>query len=238
MAPPPLPPPPPRAAGPGPAAWVQPRAAQAYVLLILLQAPMFRLPCRSGVCEAPLEVMVGQLLASRMVPVGVARALLFPGAVAGRIAAAAAESGSAGGRTGPLVLPRWDNVLESYGMANVTTAVSPPEYKYRIEVMAGSYAAVVGASLQLVKAQKVSVLGPLLIAWGLLKDHLFGLPLSLESAADGRPYPTLALLLAAALLSLRYDTARVRRLMPSIPVAAQAPHRPRPVASSGKRKLL
>ncbi|CAI9766729.1 unnamed protein product [Fraxinus pennsylvanica] len=46
-----------------------------------IQVPLFRVPCRSGMCTTPLQVTSSQLIASEMVPVQVVKGLLYPGAI-------------------------------------------------------------------------------------------------------------------------------------------------------------
>ncbi|CAI0416725.1 unnamed protein product [Linum tenue] len=56
-------------------------ASRIYFFLIILQVPLFRVPCRSGMCKSPIHVTSSQLIASDIFPVPVVKALLYPGAV-------------------------------------------------------------------------------------------------------------------------------------------------------------
>lgn len=42
---------------------------------------VFRFPCRMGTCETPIDVMTCQLIASKIFPEIVVKALLYPGAI-------------------------------------------------------------------------------------------------------------------------------------------------------------
>ncbi|THG03061.1 hypothetical protein TEA_010735 [Camellia sinensis var. sinensis] len=57
-------------------------ASRAYFFLILLQFPLFRVPCRGGICTTPLEVASCHLIATEVLPAVVVKILLYPGAVA------------------------------------------------------------------------------------------------------------------------------------------------------------
>ncbi|CAN1287682.1 hypothetical protein LINPERPRIM_LOCUS19679 [Linum perenne] len=62
-------------------------ASRIYFFLIILQVPLFRVPCRSGMCTSPIHVTSSQLIASDIFPVPVVKALLYPGAVVNSVLA-------------------------------------------------------------------------------------------------------------------------------------------------------
>ncbi|XP_039171273.1 uncharacterized protein LOC104449468 isoform X2 [Eucalyptus grandis] len=114
-------------------------AASAFFLLIILQVPLFRVPCRIGMCTTPMQVTASQLFASELFPQSVVKALLYPGAVANAFMR---------GKT----IPTYDDLLDTYNFAN-SKAVSSAIDLRRIEVLAGSYLMVAGALLSLMKPQ-------------------------------------------------------------------------------------
>ncbi|KAK4428031.1 hypothetical protein Salat_1572100 [Sesamum alatum] len=56
-------------------------AARIYFFIIIIQIPLFRFPCRIGICQTPVEVVACQLITSEAFPELVLKALLYPGAV-------------------------------------------------------------------------------------------------------------------------------------------------------------
>ncbi|XP_021806011.1 uncharacterized protein LOC110750058 isoform X2 [Prunus avium] len=57
-------------------------ASCVYFLVIILQVPLFRVPCTAGICRTPIEVTSSQLIACELFPLVVVKALLYPGAFA------------------------------------------------------------------------------------------------------------------------------------------------------------
>ncbi|KAJ6382953.1 hypothetical protein OIU77_031393 [Salix suchowensis] len=106
-------------------------AARTYFFLIFLQVPLFRIPCRSGMCSTPIHVTSSQLIASEIFPVPVVKALLYPGAVLN-------------GLVRNMTVPSWDNLLNIYNLTSVKEAPAVTDLQ-RLEVLAGSYFSVAGA---------------------------------------------------------------------------------------------
>ncbi|KAJ7958757.1 Tail fiber [Quillaja saponaria] len=127
-------------------------ASRIYFFLIILQIPLFRVPCRAGMCTTPLHVTSSQLIASEIFPVAVIKTLLYPGAFANGIIK-------------NMTVPSWDNLLDIYNLTQVKEA-SPVTDLQRLEVLAGSYFSVAGALLGLLKPGRMSMFGTLLIIWG------------------------------------------------------------------------
>jgi hypothetical protein len=100
----------------------------------------------------------------------------------------------------------------------------------QLQVVAGCYFAVGGAIVSLIKPGRMSMFGLLLVIWGLTKDKIFGNEESFgndpANAVSVTPFAFLAL--ALALLSIRYDMKKVKKL--SAPIA-------QPLRSSTKSKL-
>ncbi|XP_043700812.1 uncharacterized protein LOC122651486 [Telopea speciosissima] len=191
-------------------------ASRIYFFLIILQIPLFRVPCRSGICTTPLEATSSQLIATDVCPVFVVKALLYPGAVA---------NGIINNRT----IPRWDNILNIYNLTNVKEA-SPETDLKRLEVLAGSYFAVAGAIVGLLKPGRMSMFGTLLVIWGLVKEGIFGKPVNTDPTKAVYVYPTMVIALVCAFASVKYDLKKITRSAPVRPIA-------KPLQSSKKSKL-
>ncbi|CAN1250001.1 hypothetical protein LINPERPRIM_LOCUS7300 [Linum perenne] len=58
-----------------------------YFLIIILQVPLFRVPCTTGKCSSPVELTSSQLTATEIVPPLLVKLLLYPGAIAHQIVA-------------------------------------------------------------------------------------------------------------------------------------------------------
>lgn len=198
--------------------WLPARASLLFFLIISLQIPLFRFPCRSGYCVSPLEIAAGQLAASQLVPSLVVKAILFPGACVFQAL------------NGHTPIKVWTSLLEDYNMTDI--AAPSADALPRLEVLAGSYFVVTGAVVSLVKPGRMSMFGTLLIVWGLLKETLLLKPDSIEGRKAGdssiRLEPMLFAVLVLAVLSIRFDAAKVQRLVR--PVA-------KPLKSSAKIKV-
>ncbi|KAK8664180.1 hypothetical protein V6N13_083979 [Hibiscus sabdariffa] len=57
-------------------------ASVMYFLLIIFQIPLFRVPCRFGICRTPIEITSSQLISSELFPTYFVKILLYPGAFA------------------------------------------------------------------------------------------------------------------------------------------------------------
>ncbi|XP_043723514.1 uncharacterized protein LOC122670635 [Telopea speciosissima] len=192
-------------------------ASRIYFFLIILQIPLFRVPCRSGMCTTPLEVTSSQLVANDIFPVVVMKALLYPGAVAN-------------GMINNMTIPRWDNILNIYNLTNVKEA-SPLTELQRLEVLAGSYFSVAGALVCLLKPGRMSMFGTLLVIWGLVKEGILGKPINTDPTKAVYVYPTMVIALVCAFASVKYDAKKITRSAPAVrPIA-------KPLQSSAKSKL-
>ncbi|BFG18863.1 uncharacterized protein Pyn_12900 [Prunus yedoensis var. nudiflora] len=191
-------------------------AARIYFFLIILQIPLFRVPCRSGMCTTPLHVTSSQLIASEIFPIPVVKALLFPGAVAN-------------GLVRNMTVPSWNNVLDIYNLTNAKESPAVTDLQ-RLEVLAGSYFAVAGALVGLLKRGRMSMFGTLLMLWGLIKEGILGKPVNTDPTKAVFVYPTMLIAVIAAFSSVKYDVKKVVRSAPARPIA-------KPLQRSSKSKL-
>lgn len=97
-----------------------------------------------------------------------------------------------------------------------------------MQVLAGSYFAVAGAFISLVKSGRMSMFGTLLILWGLVKETLLATDPSKAGREGIHASPMLFVALILSVLSIKFDLAKVNRL--TRPIA-------KPVKSSAKTKL-
>ncbi|KAJ9184010.1 hypothetical protein P3X46_007795 [Hevea brasiliensis] len=191
-------------------------ASRIYFFLIILQVPLFRVPCRSGMCSTPIHVTSSQLVASEIFPVPVVKALLYPGAIVN-------------GLVRNMTVPRWDNVLSIYNLTSVKEAPAVVDLQ-RLEVLAGSYFSVAGALVGILKPGRMSMFGTLLVIWGLVKEGILGKPTNTDPAKAVYVYPTMLLALICAFSSVKYDMKKVVRSAPARPIV-------KPLKSSTKSKL-
>lgn len=191
-------------------------ASRIYFFLIILQVPLFRVPCRSGMCSSPIHVTSSQLIASEIFPVPVVKALLYPGAIVN-------------GLVRNMTVPRWDNLLNIYNLTSVKGAPAVTDLQ-RLEVLAGSYFSVAGALVGILKPGRMSMFGTLLILWGLVKEGILGKPTNTDPAKAVYVYPTILLAVLCAFSAVKYDVKKVVRSAPAQPVA-------KPLKSSLKSKL-
>ncbi|KAK1306671.1 hypothetical protein QJS10_CPA10g00397 [Acorus calamus] len=192
------------------------KASRLYFLLIILQIPLFRIPCRSGMCSTPIEVASSQLIANEIFPPAVVKALLYPGAVIH-------------GVVSDMKLPSWDNILNIYNMTEAKNA-SPMVDLQRLEVLAGSYFSVAGAFIGLLKPGRMTLFGMLLTVWGLVKEGILGKPANTDPTQAVYVYPTIVLTLICAFSSIKYDIKKATRRSQTKPIA-------KPLESSSKLKL-
>ncbi|WOG99254.1 hypothetical protein DCAR_0518602 [Daucus carota subsp. sativus] len=169
------------------------KASFVFFLLILLQIPLFRIPCRFGICKSPLQVTSSQLIESRYIPQFVMKALLYPGVV-----------GKAIYKRKPL--PSYSRVLNLYKFKK---ASSRTDYYY-LEVLVGSYFAVAGAFLGLVGSWRLSLSGILLIIWGIAKEAVLG-QRGIRDHSSAYIYPTMSIALVLAFFSVKGDVQRLIR---------------------------
>jgi len=191
-------------------------ASRIYFFLIILQIPLFRVPCRSGMCTSPIQVTSSQLIASEIFPVPVVKAILYPGAIV---------NGLINNRT----VPTWDNLLNLYNLTSAKEASALPDLQ-RLEVLAGSYFSVAGAFVGILKPGRMSMFGTLLVIWGLVKEGMLGRPVNVDPTKAVFVYPKMLLAAICAFSSVKYDVKKVARSAPARPLA-------KPLQSSSKSKL-
>ncbi|KAF9612532.1 hypothetical protein IFM89_000454, partial [Coptis chinensis] len=191
-------------------------ASAIYFLLIILQIPLFRVPCRSGMCTTPIEVTSSQLVVTKIFPMAVVKSLLYPGAITRSLV----EN---------MTIPSWDSLLNIYNLTDINEMTEVPELQ-RLEVLAGSYFSVAGALVGLLKPGRMSMFGTILLIWGLVKEGIFGKPVNTDPAKAIYVYPTIVIALVCAFSSVKYDVKKVVRSSPVQSIA-------KPLKSSSKSKL-
>ncbi|CAI9284264.1 unnamed protein product [Lactuca saligna] len=192
-------------------------AARVYFFLIILQIPFFRIPCRSGMCTSPIQITSSQLIASEIFPSAAVKGLLYPGAIFNELVY-------------NMSFPSWNNVLHIYNLTDIKVVSAIPDLQ-RLEVLAGSYFSVAGAFIGLLKPQRMSMFGTLLIVWGLVKEGLLGKqPVNTDPTRSVYVYPTMLIAVLCAFSSVKYNFQKA--------IAKPAP-RPlaKPLKSSKKSKL-
>lgn len=191
-------------------------ACRAYFLLIILQVPLFRIQCRSGICTTPIQVTSSQLISSEVFPLPIVKGLLYPGALVN-------------GLINDRSVPSWDNLLGIYNLTHIKEASAVVDLQ-RLEVLAGSYFCVAGSLIGLLKPGRMSMFGTLLIIWGLVKEGILGKSENTDPATAVFVYPTMLIAVVCAFLSVKYDIKKAVRSAPTQPVA-------KPLKSSVKSKL-
>ncbi|KAL1827823.1 hypothetical protein DCAR_0207031 [Daucus carota subsp. sativus] len=191
-------------------------ASRVFFLLIFLQIPLFRIPCKSGMCKTPMEITASQLIASDIFPVPVVKFLLYPGAVVN-------------GLVSNMTMPMWGDVLKVYNLTDAKGTSSVPDLQ-RLEVLAGSYFSVAGALIGVMKPGRMSMFGTLLIIWGLVKEGILGKPVNTDPTKAVFVYPTILIAVVCAFSSVRYDANKMKKRTAARPVA-------QPLKSSKKSKL-
>ncbi|KAK3212365.1 hypothetical protein Dsin_017071 [Dipteronia sinensis] len=191
-------------------------AARVYFFLILLQIPLFRVPCRSGMCSTPIHVTSSQLIASDIFPVAAVKALLYPGAIVN-------------GLITNMTVPSWENLLSTYNLTGIKEASAVTDL-HRLEVLAGSYFSVAGAFVGILKPGRMGMFGTLLILWGLIKEGILGKPENTDPTKAVYVYPTMLIAVICAFSAVKYDVKKIARSAPARPIA-------KPMTSSSKSKL-
>ncbi|OMO54283.1 hypothetical protein CCACVL1_27916 [Corchorus capsularis] len=181
------------------ASFISSIASVLYFLFIILQIPLFRVPCRFGICRTPIEVTSSQLIASELFPTYAVKALLYPGAIANAIIR-------------NKDFPSYSKLLKFYSHSNVSKAPAATDLQ-RLEILAGSYLAVVGAFIGLLRNGRMSLFGTMLIIWGLLREIFLGgvgQSLSMVPTKAVQMYPTTtSAALVCAFLSVKRDVRRL-----------------------------
>ncbi|XP_022953288.1 uncharacterized protein LOC111455879 [Cucurbita moschata] len=182
-------------------------ASSLYFLLIFTQVPLFRVPCRgsslssssSPSCTTPLELTCSQLLSSQVFPAPVVELLLYPGAIAKAIF-----------KNKPI--PEFRSLPKIYKFIRMKTPPASPFTSdlHRLEVIAGSYLAVGGAMMGMVRpgSGRMSLFGCLVAMWGIVwrKSAYYD-----HNKQYSRVYPTMFLAVLLAFLSVRKDVRRIVR---------------------------
>lgn len=158
-----------------------------------------RLPCKIGLCSTPIEYTLSQLIGSEILPLGVVKFLLYPG----KLAKAIFQNGGN---------PSYDKLLKYRKFTSLSTGTGTFDVKH-IEVLAGSYFSLAGALIGLAIPGRISLLGTLLIIWGIAKEVAFGK----HSATAKDPtkvaciYGTMYIALFSAFFSVRGDVRKLIR---------------------------
>ncbi|RHN58555.1 hypothetical protein MtrunA17_Chr4g0003661 [Medicago truncatula] len=168
-------------------------AFSAYFFIIIFQIPIFSVPCRRGICKTPLELTCSQLIASEVFPLFIVKALIYPGSVAKAIFKLK-------------TIPSYRNLLHNFN----TRTISAVSELQRLEVLAGSYLAVGGAILGLLKPGRMGLFGILLLMWGLIRE-LIMIESGFSHAKGIRIYPTIVFALVSAFFSIRRDVRELIR---------------------------
>ncbi|KAJ4718350.1 Tail fiber [Melia azedarach] len=103
-------------------------------------------------CTTPMEVTCSQLIADEIFPEFVVKVLLYPGAFTNAIMKSKG-------------IPSYSKLLRFYNFTNQKN--SPETDLLRLEIVAGSYLCVSGAAI---RAGRMSLIGTLLLLWGLAKE--------------------------------------------------------------------
>ncbi|XP_021906512.1 uncharacterized protein LOC110821094 isoform X2 [Carica papaya] len=157
----------------------------------------FRVPCRRGTCATPMEVASCQLMATRVFPEFVIKALLYPGAIAKAIIT-------------HTTIPTFDRIFKLYNLASVKRPSSATDL-HRLEVLAGSYLCVAGAFLSLIKPGRISLFGTLLTLWGLAREILLKKvgETIFHKTSTVDIYPMMLVSVSCAFLSVRRYVRRI-----------------------------
>ncbi|KAG8379860.1 hypothetical protein BUALT_Bualt07G0133300 [Buddleja alternifolia] len=173
-------------------------ASRVYFFIIMLQLPLFRFPCRIGICQTPIDVTVCQLIASETFPQVVIKALLYPGAILKFF-------------TQGTTIPSHDQLLNSY-KSNIKEPPPTTDLKH-LEVIAGSYLCVAGALLGLHKRGRMSLFGLALVVWGVLTEISSTGKHGIDLSEDGVCiYPKMMIAIAVTFCSMRRDLRKLIRI--------------------------
>ncbi|KAJ6706289.1 TAIL FIBER [Salix purpurea] len=169
-----------------------------HFFIVILQVPLFRVPCRTGTCSSPIEVMSSHLMATELYPAFGPKALLYPGAIA---------KSYIKNKT----FPSYSKLSKLYHLANLRKTSASTDLQH-LEILAGSYLTVAGAVLGLVRPGRMSLFGTLLILWGFVREVI------LKNSANMNPARsiqintvTMQIALLCAFLTIRKDVGRLIR---------------------------
>ncbi|KAL3598490.1 hypothetical protein D5086_006408 [Populus alba] len=169
-----------------------------HFFIIILQVPVFRVPCRTGTCTSPIEVMSSHLMATELYPAFGPKALLYPGAIARSYIK---------NRT----FPSYSKLPKLYNLTNLRKTSASTDLRH-LEILTGSYLAVAGAVLGLVRLDRTSLFGTLLILWGFVREVILKNSADMNSARSIHIYPvTMCIALLCAFLAIRKDVRKLIR---------------------------
>ncbi|GBG89934.1 hypothetical protein CBR_g49784 [Chara braunii] len=190
---------------------LQIRASQFFLIMIICQIPIFRVPCRDYICTSPIEVVATQLYTVPYVPLWFLKVLVYPGAVVKQFQNSML-------RGGDFLAPQWDTLLEIYNLDYPRDAeeVEVNMTPFRVELFFGCVLAIIGALVSPFYPNRISLFSMMLILWGIMKASYS------KTKEDGevRMLVTLYLALVLSLFSIQMD-ATLRRTQ-------KAAARPRP----------
>lgn len=191
-------------------------ASRVYFLLIMLQIPLFRVPCRAGTCTTPIQVTSSQLVSNDIFPPAVVKAMLYPGATVSSL-------------TKSKTFPSWNDLFDMYNLTEAKNASAVVDLQ-RLEILAGSYFCVAGALIGIINPGRMTLFGTLLIIWGMVKEALFGKPVNSDLTQSTHVYPTILIALICAFMSITYNVKKTARSSTPVSIA-------KPLISSAKSKL-
>ncbi|KAF4399786.1 hypothetical protein G4B88_022869 [Cannabis sativa] len=169
-----------------------------YFLLIILQIPLFRVPCRTGICRGPLEVTASHLIATELFPSAAVKTVLYPGAIAHAF-------------FNNKAIPTYHHFKKSFTFVSFKSAPVTFDDLQRLEVLAGSYLSVAGAFACLIKPGRMSFFGTLLVMWGLAREMFLRKSTNIYSGKAVLIHPAMFIALVFAFLSIKRDIRKIFR---------------------------
>lgn len=193
-------------------------ASRVYFLLIILQIPLFRVPCRAGTCTTPIQITSSQLVSNEIFPPSVVKAMLYPGAIVRNLTTSMS-----------MTFPRWSDLFDIYNLTEAKNASAVIDLQ-RLEMLAGSYFCVAGALVGIINPGRMILFGTLLVIWGLVKDALFRKPVISDPTEPVYVYPTILIALICSFMSITYNVKKKAMSSQSVSIS-------KPLQSSAKSKL-
>ncbi|KAF9685272.1 hypothetical protein SADUNF_Sadunf03G0037400 [Salix dunnii] len=180
------------------AGFISSLASFLHFFIVILQVPLFRVPCRTGTCTSPIEVMSSHLIATDLYPAFGPKALLYPGAIA---------KSYIKNKT----FPSYSKLSKLYNMTKLRKTSASTDLQH-LEILAGSYLTVAGAVSGLMRPGRMSLFGTLLILWGFVREVILKNSANMNSARSIHIYPvTMHIALLCAFLTMRKDVRRLIR---------------------------
>lgn len=193
-------------------------ASRVYFVLIILQIPLFRVPCRAGTCTTPIQITSSQLVSNEIFPPSVVKAMLYPGAIVRNLTTSMS-----------MTFPRWSDLFDIYNLTEAKNASAVIDLQ-RLEMLAGSYFCVAGALVGIINPGRMILFGTLLVIWGLVKDALFWKPVISDPTEPVYVYPTILIALICSFMSITYNVKKKAMSSQSVSIS-------KPLQSSAKSKL-